>query len=275
MASERTALRALVAATALVGACDDPGTEPELPPKVPLAYVRFVNAVPDTIPTDWRFIDQVEYSPAFFRMAFRSATPYQGAQAGNRHLRIFPDTNDINVTKQFFIDTVLALAADTYYTIVHLGNTRPGVLPADQILLLVDSFPAVAGDSFAVRTVHLGIGLGNQDVYASPTTGALPATPLFSNVAYGTRSAYVTQPLGPMVLRAANNGTVTVNATATADTGIVAKPDSNLTAIAGSKIKGSVLSAFYFPRSVAGSRAPQTAAFLAPALVYLKDRHPR
>jgi len=275
MASSRAVLLAIATVVGVVTACDKAGTDPELAPKVPLAYVRFVNGVPDTLATDWRFIDQIEYSPVVFRMAFRSFSPYQGAQAGNRHLRIFPDTNDINVTSQYFIDTTLTLAADTYYTIVHLGNTRPGVLPADQIVLLVDSIPAVDGDSFAIRAVHLGIGLNNQDVYASPTAGALPAAPLFSNVAYGVRSVYSTQAIGAMVFRTTNTGTVTVNATATAPTGSIAKPDSNLTAIGGSTIKGSVLSAFYFPRSVAGSPAPQTAAFLAPAIVYLTDKHPR
>ena len=275
MASDPRRLALAIAMVASVASCDKSGLDPELAPKVPLAYVRFVNAVPDTGGTDWRFIDQIEYSPVMFGVPFRSFSPYQGALAGARRLRIFPTSTDINVTSQFFIDTTLTLAANTYYTIVHLGYTRTGQLPADQILLIVDSLPTRDSTAFAVRAVHLGIGLVNQDVYASATAGALPATALFANLAYGSQTTWSSQALGPLVLRTTNTGTVTVNATATADTGRLAKPDSNFTAIGGSKIGGSAMSGFYFPRSVAASPAPQTAAFLAPAIVYLIDRHPR
>jgi hypothetical protein len=275
MAFRRNVALWVMAGSAAIVACDPSGLDPKLAPDVPLAYVRFVNAVPDTIPTDWRFIDQIEYSPVMFRMTFRSFSPYQGAQAGMRRLRIFPDTTDINFVSKFFIDTTLNLVADTYYTIVHVGNTRAGVLPADEIMLLVDSAPPVPTNSFALRAVHVGIGLLNQDVYASRSTGALPASPTFTDIGYRGASAYSMIANDTLVLRTTNAGTVSVNATATAPVGTAAKPDSNLTATGGSRIPGSALSAFYFPRSVVGSPAPQGGAFNAPAIVYLIDRHPR
>jgi len=45
--------------------------------------------VADTSPTDWRFVDQIEYSPTNIGLAFRSFSPYQPTAPGPRHLRIF------------------------------------------------------------------------------------------------------------------------------------------------------------------------------------------
>jgi hypothetical protein len=44
--------------------------------------------------------------------------------------------------------------------------------------------------------------------------------------------------------------------------------------ITGVKIAGSVLTVVVLPRSVAGSQAPQTAAFQTPAFAFLNDRRP-
>lgn len=256
-------------------ACDESGSNATLAPNVALAYTRFVNAVADTGGTDWRFIDQIEFSPTMFGMTFRSFSPYQGTAPGPRKLRIFPTNTDINVTSQFFIDTTVTFAAGVYYTIVHLGYTRPGATPEDRVLIVQDDIPAVTAGNIAVRAVHLGIGLNNQDLYTSPPGVPLPAKPLFSDVTYGQRSAYSNQTPDTMVFRATNAGTATVVATATAPAGAAANPANNLTAIGGSKIDKSVFSVFLFPRSVAGSMAPQTAAFTSPAIVFLVDRHPR
>jgi hypothetical protein len=47
---------------------------------------------------------------------------------------------------------------------------------------------------------------------------------------------------------------------------------NNLTTIGGSGQAGSVVSAFIFPRSVAGSTAPNVTA---PSIVFTVDKHPR
>ena len=272
----KTRFAMLLVSAMSIGACSDPsGLDPTLAPSVPLAYTRFVNAVADTGASDWRFIDQLEYSPIALGLTFRNFSPYQGTAPGARKLRIFPTSTDINVTQQFFVDTTITFAASTYYTIVHLGYARTGQSPADGILVLVDTIPTVAATSIAVRTLHLGLSLANQDVFASPTAGALPATPLVANLAYRGTSGYLTQTPGALVLRTTNTGTTTVNATATAPAGAAADATNNLTAIGGSTIGGSAFTGFYFPRSVALSSAPQTTAFTAPAIVYLVDRHPK
>jgi hypothetical protein len=243
-----------------------------------LAAVAIVGACSDTGATDWRFIDQLEYSPTMIGMTFRNFSPYQGTAPGARRLRIFPSSSNIAVTTQFFIDTVLTFEAGKYYTIIHTGLSRTGSTPADFIRVIEDVLPAtVANTNFATRFVHLGTGLGAQDAYAvaTTTTTVVGATPMFTNVAYNTESAYNSAvPLGAMAFRAANTGTTTVTASALAPAGSAADPTNNLTAIAGTSVGSSVFTAYYFPRSVAGSAAPQTTAFTNPAIIYIADRHP-
>jgi hypothetical protein len=271
-----TRFLALLTSVVGIAACDKAGDNVILAPQPPMAYTRFVNAVADTGRTDWRFIDQLEYSPVMLGMQFRDFSPYQQTAPGQRKLRVFPTSTDINVTQQFLMDVTLTLEAGKYYTIIHHGFSRTGSTPADAILLLEDAIPTVTAGNVAVRAVNLGVGLANQDVYATATsTAPLPATPLFSNIAFLGSSTYATQTTGSLVFRSANTGTTTVTATGTAPAGAAADGTNNLTAVGGSTIEKSVFTGFIFPRSVAGSQAPQTTAFNSPAIVYLVDRHPR
>jgi hypothetical protein len=181
MASERflrgtrrgfvVALLVLVATT--ISACDDDGGV-TVPPRVPLAYTRFVHALPDTGPTDWRFIDQIENSPLALGLRFRDFTPYQATTPGSRRLRVFPTSTNIGVTSKFLIDTLLTFENDLYYTIVHLGYAQTGQAPAHRILLLRDDVSTQDPSRVAVRLVHLGTGLGNIDVFADTVGGTSP-----------------------------------------------------------------------------------------------------
>ena len=80
-----------VAVTAMVG-CSEPSDGPTTPNTPPLAFVRYINAVPDTLNTTVRFIDQVEYSPiSFANVPFRGQGQgsYQPTAAGARKFRVF------------------------------------------------------------------------------------------------------------------------------------------------------------------------------------------
>lgn len=275
-----TRIALLFAGALALGACDESGTDAILATNPPLAYTRFINGVADTGATDWRFIDRLDYSPIAIGMPFRGFSPYQGTAAGSRQLRVFPSSTNINITSQHFVDETLTFEAGKYYTIIHTGYARTGSTPADNIIVMEDPIPAtIAATNFATRFVHLGTGLGAMDAHAVATTGTtiVGSTPLFANVAYGTQSTYnSTRPLGAFAFRAAAAGqTATVTASAAAPAGSAADPTNNLTAIAGTSVGGSAFTAYLFPRSVAGSAAPQTAAFTSPAIVYLYDRHPR
>lgn len=277
----RTLRVAALAAVALAMAgCDDDG-DVILAPKVPLAYTRYVSAVPDTGLVDWRFIDQLEYSP-WFQLRFREFSPYQATAPGARKLRVFPNSTDQATTQKFLIDETVNLESGKYYTLIHTGYARTGSTPEDKLVVLEDPIPAVTGANIAFRVVNLGANLGTVDVYSSATGGSapLPTTPAFANLAYGTASAYQTVAKGAFVLRPTAAGVKTVLVDATAPAGTAGDPTQGLTTIGGSTMDGSVITAFVFPRSVAGSQAPQTApsgtpSYASPSVIYAIDRHPR
>ena len=277
MSPTRNAL--MIAAALGTAACTKDGG-PFLAPVVPLAYTRFISAVPDTFATDWRFIDAIANSPTAILQPFRGFTPYQATTPGPRQLRIFPNPGGTNVpigvVTQVMIDTVLTFTEGKHYTIIHVGLARTGGTPADRVIVLEDEVPANIGTQIAVRAVNLGVGLGSLDVYAAASTSApLPASATFANLAYGAQSAYAMMAPGTLALRVTAAGTNTpVLANFAAPAGAVADPANLLTAIGGAAQPGSAFTAFIFPRSVAGTTAPQTTAFQNSAIVYIIDRNP-
>ena len=100
--------RASFLAAALVGAVacnDDDGGVTDIQPG---AGIRYVNAVPDTLPLDFHAVDIVENSP-YISTAFREIKQagYSRAQAGDRHFRVFPSSPgspSINVVSQIIAD---------------------------------------------------------------------------------------------------------------------------------------------------------------------------
>ena len=255
----------LLAGAMLLAGCDDAGDVIIAPP-ANLAYTRFVHAVSDTGATDWRFIDQLEYSPIGLALTFRTFSPYQATEAGARQLRVFPRSTNINLTQQHLIDATINLEAGRYYTLVHFGLARAGSTPEDQLLVLEDPIPAtIANTDVAVRAMHLGAGLANPDVYAlaTPTTAIGTNSPVFTNIPFGTVTSYLTRATGAFAFQATPTGQTTpVIAAATAPAGSAADANANLTAIGGTGIGGSALIGIYTPGSVVGSSAPQTAAFV-------------
>ena len=278
MSPTRNALMILAALG--VAACTGDGG-PFLAPVVPLAYTRFISAVPDTFATDWRFVDAIANSPTAILQPFRGFTPYQATTPGTRQLRIFPNPGGtfvpIDVVTQVMIDTLLTFAEGKYYTIIHIGLSRTGGTPSDRVIVLEDAIPENIGTQIAVRTVNLGVGLGSLDVYAAPsTTAPLPSSAAFANLAYGAQSAYAMMAPGTLALRVTAAGTNTpVLANIAAPAGAVADPANLLTTIGGAAQPGSAFTAFIFPRSVAGTAAPQGTAFQSSAIVYIVDKNPK
>lgn len=259
---------------AVAGACEkDEG--PFLAPEESIAYVRYVHAVPDTGATDWRPIDAVINSPPAFGLNFRGFTPYQAMGSGERRIRIFTTSTNINITSVAIVDTTMTFNADTYYTLMWTGFARAGQTPADRLVLIQDNIPAVPAGQVSVRVVNAGLDLGSVDVFASASGGTspLPTSPLLAGVAAGGVSTYQTQTPGPLALRLTATGTRTpVLADVAAPPGQAADPSQNLTAVGGSTMGGSAFTAFVFRRSVPGSTAPS--AFTAAGIVYVIDKHP-
>src|ERR1700759_3200504 len=89
---KKLAFAVALASGAVLASCRGDGGTAILANNGAVAYVRFVNAIPDSGGQDWRFVDAVEGSPATFNLTFRGIFPgaaYQQAAVGTRHLRVF------------------------------------------------------------------------------------------------------------------------------------------------------------------------------------------
>src|SRR6185437_3848051 len=146
----------------VVAAACSSDTGPHVTNLGPIAYVRYVNAIPDTNQTDFRFVDQLKGSPWYGQLFFRDISAYQPVSAGSRHIRVFSvDPNasanlegNINVVSQRFVDTTLTFDANTYYTIVHVGYARTGQTPAQHLVLIKeDRSASVSGTQIGVRDI--------------------------------------------------------------------------------------------------------------------------
>src|SRR5687767_9197445 len=112
-----TLFAALGVSALMLAGCDEEG-DVVVAPDRPRAAIRFINAIPDTVVTDWRFVDQLELSPYEVGFTFRQMTDYQGVAPGSRPFKIFPGTNDLN-TQNALIDQTLVFERDKSYTLIH------------------------------------------------------------------------------------------------------------------------------------------------------------
>jgi hypothetical protein len=257
-----------LAAIVFAGACDEDGAVRNTT-RPPLAYIRYVNAVPDTGALDFKFIDAVEYSPNYPNYTFRTIGYYQGAVAGTRPVRVFANSSSIAVTSVPLVDTTLTLVAGNYYTILHAGNSRAanGAATADRLILIDDTRPT---QDAGIHVSTLNATTAAIDVSIAATVGAAWAV-TNANVAYGTRSIY--NPIASLAgtaVRVAPTGNVVATASALGFTGaagtVAADP------VGGTNVAGTQFTAFHFPASVAGSPAP--AGFTTTNVTFFVDRQP-
>jgi len=281
-----------LASVAALGACSADASKVIIANPGPLAYVRFINAIPDSGTQDWRFVDAVEGSPTTQALTFRGIFPgasYQSAAPGNRHLRVFqssldptfadPTKTTPEIVGTVFVDSTFTLTAGTHYSIVAIGNLRAP--KTAKLLILTDNYTDPAAN-VGVRVVNLSSS--SYDVYGSPTggTSALPSSPMVSALAAFTASPWSNVTPGALALRANAAGSKTLPALidATAPAGVVADKVLNLTAIGGSTIPGSAFTAFVFPPAVTGSLAANVVAGTCPTrcttagIVWAVDKYP-
>jgi len=248
-----------VAGSVVVGCGHDiSGTTSPIPD---LAYVRYVHAMPDTGEVDVHLVDAVENlnfaDPSTGYTPYRTVTTYTGISAGSRHFRVFTNmqSTDINVVSQVILDTTLTLAPKTYYTILHTGYARSGATPHQHFVLLTDAQPTVTTSQVAIRAIVAAPGIGPVDVYKTADTAtatALPASPVFTAVAYGTPTSWSNLTTGAAALRVFGTGTTTPTLAKTqAPAG--AAQQALLDPVAGVTVGGTALTAFIFPAGVAGS----------------------
>ncbi|MGH2348683.1 MAG: DUF4397 domain-containing protein [bacterium] len=257
-----------------IAACGRDATEPR--EVVPTASVRFVNAVPDTMAMDYRFVDFVT-NAGLFGAAFRANQPhYQPLRAGPHTFRVFLSSSDPAIASTVVHEQAFTFAENASYTVVHSGFMRGGP-PAGAVSVQQDNAPVPAAGRVGLRVLHLGAGMGAVDVFVGTTStaGQTPSTtPTWTNVAFGQATPYVEADTAALRVAATATGTTTplLVANTAAPAGSPASGTSS--AIAGVRIAGSVLTVVILPPSVPGSMAPQTAAFTVPAFAFLNDRRP-
>lgn len=250
-------------------------------PAPPLAYVRYVNAVPDTFNMDFRAVDQVSYSMPFVNTAFRGLGEgnYQGYQAGSRHIRIFLDPNppsgvttvDPAVVSTVMVDTTVAFTAGTYYTLLHVGSARTGAAVKEKLWIITDALPTQSASTVQYRIINAAPIQGAVDVYAN-STGATAGTPTASALAFQSATTYQSQGVGAIIMKMMAPGTQNAVGAAAGYTVQAGTAGTTLAdPIFGSGVGGSIFTAFIFDASPANTVG---AAFAAPGIVFFPDVQP-
>ena len=278
-------LSLVLGAAAFAAACDSEGdiTLAEHPPS---ASVRFVNAVNDSGPQDWRFVDAIEDSPTQFGLAFRQTFPgagYVAMASGSRHLRIFqawnpgdPTTATPAVVTKVFFDTTFTFEEGAKYTIIAAGSLRAGAAPKAKLLILKDNIPDPSG-SIAIRTLNLSADAASVDMYTAAPAGASPSV---SGVGFGTTSNYVTMSTASsLTVTFTTTGSKTSYASAAVPAGLPGDQLQNLTPVGGSTQAGSVITAMVFGAAASGTgfftaNPTNVAALRTPGVVYIVDKQP-
>jgi hypothetical protein len=286
-------LSVLCLAVGVVSACDpEQVIETEA---IPFAGVRFINAVPDTNPMDFRFVDMVENS-AHFRIAFRNNPVTAGtgaaavtastqiqdkaARAGQRAFRIFLSDTLQSVASTVIKDSTLTIEEGKNYTVLlwgyanPAGPNRPAGAPAMRLTVIEESVPD-PGSQVALRVINATTGAVDVRYYSS--RGTPPATPNWSGVGPISISSYATT--APDTLRfnvqpAGGGAPLFADARALVGEPPLTGPPGPIEATPGTTIAGSAVTAVIFPRSVAGTKAPQGAAFAVPSTSFMWDRRP-
>jgi len=256
---------------------------------IPTAGVRFINAVPDSAGSqglDFRFVDMVEDN-AQFRITFRNSpnttggvtasttVQYKNARAGARHFRIFLDDTLQAAASTVLKDSTLNLEAGKNYTLLLWGNARS--TGTDKMkLTVIEETVADPGNNVALRVINTMNSAIDVRQYIKGQT--LPATATWANVGPYSISTYVTSVPDTILynVQPAGGGTALFSPDVRALVGAAAVTvaPGPFDAVPGSTIKGSAVTLLVFPRSVAGSSAPQGGAFGAPAATFVWDRRP-
>lgn len=154
-----------LAALMFVGACDKEASITNVS-RPPLAYIRYVHAVPDYGTTDFKFVDAVEYSPSYANSSFRTVGIYQGVRAGSRQWKVFRNSSNIAETQQVVAEGTTDFVAGQYYTVLHRGFAVPANgTPAQGVVLINDTRPDQSTTQVHVSIVNAAVGLANQDVF--------------------------------------------------------------------------------------------------------------
>jgi hypothetical protein len=255
----------LLVSAAFLAGCNGQDTGVTVTDLGPLAYVRFVHAVPDRGLVTGRWVDKVENwvgtptSGSALGISYRAVTPFQGVSAGTRHFKLFPSSTNIDSTQMVIADVTSDLAANTYYTFLLTGyRTCNGATPAEQVVRITETHPTIPAGQYALRVITAAPGFAaNQDYHITATAAGALGTPQFSNVPYTVDPAalsamsWVTLPTAAtQFVRGFNTGATTTASLAATSVAAAGTPTTVNTAnpFPSTAVAGSALTAFVFPQ---------------------------
>ena len=280
---------------AAVAACDEDPVSREVTPQ-PSAAIRWVNAVPDTVAMDYRIVDYPS-NASEPNLAFRASSGnWRIVPAGAHRIRVFfTNTTAAGmmpaVVSQIFLDTTLTFEVGKKYTLLHFGYAKSSATPKQRLIVIEDDPPTPAAGQVAIRAINAAPALGAVNLHATiaaATGGAVTGTPLFSNVAPGAATAWVSVPVATgtntyrFTATAPGSTTALVDALAPAGSAAVAQTATTapLDPIAGARQAQSALTVVVFgPRVAYVLRTPagasvNVAGSAAGDATTLLDRHP-
>ena len=262
----------LPAAALLLAGCaiDDAPTENSRP--AGLSGVRFIHAIADEGAVDARMYDQTEWSSYALGINFRQSGAIHPTEPGTRPIRVFRASTDIDAIDDILIEqTVDIPAGQPLVTLLLTGSVQSGTA---QIQVITGSVPDSTAGSVHYRVFN---ATGTPYVARYEDVGGEGGSftvNQFSGSEYQTRAvgtAYMVtafwdpgdpgtifggghptediwNPNFPWSIPWANNRSAMP----------LRAPEANgIGATAGSRASGSAMSAFIFPASVAGTRAPR------------------
>lgn len=185
------------ASLALFVGCSGDSLSKNVAPDVHAA-MRWVNAVPDTMPMDYRIVDVLTNANEASISYRGNSGAYRPVPPGTHRIRVFPAgttaaCNGPSVVSLVLLDTTVTFAANHYYTVLHAGYMKAGATPKHRLIITDDVFPTVAAGSIAVRVANALAGTGAADIFVTGATaagGAVTPPAAFGGVAFGAASAY-------------------------------------------------------------------------------------
>jgi len=234
------------------------------------AHITWLNAVSDTMQLDLRVID-IPTNASFMDADFRSAQFFPiNIEPGTHHVRVFLSSTIDSIAKKVVLDTTYTFTEGEPYSFYVTGRARAGSAQPVQALITNLNVGTPGPGQFALRIVNLAPTLGGAigampDTAAAPDVfvlapGAMPSgAPTATALAYGAATPFIVLDTGTYRLALLSPGTTTpAGVLATVPPGTPAGGGNS--AVAGSRVGGSMITAVILPRSVPGSVAPQTRA---------------
>lgn len=247
------------ASVLLLGACGvDDGPVSNARPS--LATVRFINAISDEGAVDARMVDQTAWSAYALGINFRQSGLWLPTEAGSRPVRVWRASNVLDEI-ELLVEQTVDIPAGQTITLLLTGSVQAGTA---RIEVMPETLPDSVANNYHVRAVNVTDSPVEVSWVAGSDVSAPTAVPSLGS------SAFVARPLGDVTASFNAPGAPGTTWTAQAPKG--AAQSNGIGATAGTAASGSALSAWIFPASVVGSRAPQE--FTSPGVVWFVDRVP-